>query len=564
VSEAPITTEPTPSPPPINTSNLQTVIEYATVDKTGCEIGGPSPTGSKIYQCTRSIDNVIFSNNTVWSSHTDTYKVCEGKTGRVFINDAVNISDVKSHAYEFVFASHVLEHIANPIKAMKEWIRITKPGGSIILILPEKSVTFDHKRNISSFDTLLTQYNKGVGEDDLSTLSEILELHDLSMDPPAGDIHSFKKRSLDNFNNRCLHHYVYSPELLKKLADHLGCEFLYTETDGMNIWFVMKTPYSNNFNSQINSYSTDCVAIKNKMKIVLMTKNERYLIKPWIQHHGKIFGFENLYIIDDNSDDEEVLSYYNDVRNTGIHIYSFADSNLDNLGTYMTSVMNSIKESCDLLIKLDTDEFIGHYNVATAELSIDKDTIINSINSIVLDGSRHRIIYEFRSCPMDDRLNPLEYTRFIQNWPNVGYKSFFCSNTFLAVDLGCHGGIIMEPYQSNPYTKSELAILHYHYRSFDQYIESAIKCVLSHKIVLNEDSLDERIRKTDNFLRDTPLGVSCHKVRSYNEYLKNPNMKLEYYNQFKSLDTDLSIENSPSNKSSLYHFDKLYESLYLC
>jgi len=224
---------------PDRTSVLRTVLENATSGKTGCEIGGPSTTGYEIYRGALSIDNVIFSNNTVWSSHTDTYQVCEGKTGRVIINDAVNISGVMSQTYDFIFASHVLEHIANPIKALKEWIRITKLGGTIILILPEKSVTFDHKRNISSFNTLLTQYNKGVGEDDISTLTEILELHDLSMDPLAGDIHSFKSRSLDNFKNRCLHHYVYSQELLKELCHYLGCKFVYTETDGNNIWFIM-------------------------------------------------------------------------------------------------------------------------------------------------------------------------------------------------------------------------------------------------------------------------------------------------------------------------------------
>ena len=133
-----------------------------------------------------------------------------------------------------------MEHIANPIKALNEWLRIIKDDGYIILILPEKSTCFDHRRSISSFSTLLSQFHKNVGEDDLSTLPEIIKNHDLSLDTAAGDIENFTRRSLDNYNNRCLHHYVYSPELLNEICDYLKCHFVYTFTDRADIWFIMK------------------------------------------------------------------------------------------------------------------------------------------------------------------------------------------------------------------------------------------------------------------------------------------------------------------------------------
>jgi hypothetical protein len=60
------------------------------------------------------------------------------------------------------------------------------------------------------------------------------------MDPPAGDLVSFTIRSLDNFNNRCLHHYVYSDELLIEICKYFNCEFIYNETQGLNRWFIMK------------------------------------------------------------------------------------------------------------------------------------------------------------------------------------------------------------------------------------------------------------------------------------------------------------------------------------
>jgi hypothetical protein len=220
---------------------LAQILENLAVNKTGVEIGGPSETGAIIYRSATQMDNVIFSRETVWSSHSSSvYNYYPGKTGNVIINDAVNITNVGDAAYDFIFSSHCLEHIANPIKALKEWLRIIKTGGHVILILPEKTRCFDHKREVSKFSTLLSQYEKNVGEDDLSTLPEILRNHDLAMDPPAGDLGSFTRRSLDNYNNRCLHHYVYSPELLVEICKYLGCEFIYTVTYGLDIWFIMK------------------------------------------------------------------------------------------------------------------------------------------------------------------------------------------------------------------------------------------------------------------------------------------------------------------------------------
>jgi hypothetical protein len=227
--------------PEINRSPiLDEYLAEITNNKVGVEIGGPSPTGKIIYHHCLNMDNIIFSKNTVWSSHTNEYNFYDGKSGKVIINDAVQISDVEDKTYDFVFSSHSLEHIANPLKAVKEWLRITKKDGYIILILPEKSVCFDHKRKYSKFSTLLSQYKKNVGEDDLSTLPEILLNHDLILDPPAGDLGQFTKRSLDNINNRCLHHYVYNPNLLLKICIFFKCEFSYTVTKGLDIWFIMK------------------------------------------------------------------------------------------------------------------------------------------------------------------------------------------------------------------------------------------------------------------------------------------------------------------------------------
>ena len=118
---------------------LADVLSNITYSKKGVEIGGPSYTGEILYQNATTIDNVIFSKNTIWSTHTDDYNYYPNKTGKVIVNDAVNITLVQNEYYDFCFSSHSLEHIANPLKAISEWLRITKNGGYVIIIVPEKS-----------------------------------------------------------------------------------------------------------------------------------------------------------------------------------------------------------------------------------------------------------------------------------------------------------------------------------------------------------------------------------------------------------------------------------------
>jgi len=219
---------------------LNSILTEITNNKYGVEIGGISTSGLIIYKNALSIDNVVFSKNTVWSNQTDLYNFYEGKSGKVIINDAVNITNVKNETYDFCFSSHSLEHIANPLKAINEWLRIIKKGGYIIIIVPEKSLCFDHRREYSSFSTLFSQYEKNVGEDDLSTLREILTFHDLNKDLPAGNFTEFTIRSLNNYNNRCLHHYVYNDELLINICKFFKCDFIYKELIGIDRYFIMK------------------------------------------------------------------------------------------------------------------------------------------------------------------------------------------------------------------------------------------------------------------------------------------------------------------------------------
>ncbi len=202
-------------------------------NKNGIEVGGPSSifsTEIPLYKVIKSLDGCNFSNNTVWEGVIKkglNYNYYQNKIGYQYINEASNLKETASNKYDFLLASHCLEHCANPLKTIKEWLRVIKPKAYLLLILPDKEYTFDHKRETTSFEHLIEDYKDDIDEEDLTHLEEILLLHDLSMDTPAGDLINFNQRSLNNYHNRCLHHHVFDFRLLKQIFKYFEIKIKY-------------------------------------------------------------------------------------------------------------------------------------------------------------------------------------------------------------------------------------------------------------------------------------------------------------------------------------------------
>jgi hypothetical protein len=118
----------------------------------------------------------------------------------------------------------MLEHTANPILALTEWLRILKVEGTLVMLLPHKDGTFDHRRPVTTLAHLIEDFERGMTEDDLTHMPEILELHDLARDPEAGGFAAFKERSFHNAENRCFHQHVFDTQLAICLIDYMGLQ----------------------------------------------------------------------------------------------------------------------------------------------------------------------------------------------------------------------------------------------------------------------------------------------------------------------------------------------------
>jgi SAM-dependent methyltransferase len=216
-------------------------------DKYGLEIGGPSHIFRHegilpIYPIVQGLDGVNFSENTLWEhdlKEGSNYVCCEGSSGVQFICEVTELSKrISQSTYDFVVSSNCFEHIANPLKAMKECLSAIKSQGILMLVLPRKEVNFDHNRSEVSFQHILSDWTKEIGEGDFTHLNEILEFHDLVLDPYAGTFEQFKTRSLQNHSNRALHHHVFDLEVLSAMYKFFGVEVLESINTGFEYIIV--------------------------------------------------------------------------------------------------------------------------------------------------------------------------------------------------------------------------------------------------------------------------------------------------------------------------------------
>ena len=54
--------------------------------------------------------------------------------------DAMLMEGVDDQSYDFVHSSHCLEHLADPGKALRNWVRICKPGGHLLIMVPDEDL----------------------------------------------------------------------------------------------------------------------------------------------------------------------------------------------------------------------------------------------------------------------------------------------------------------------------------------------------------------------------------------------------------------------------------------
>ncbi|MBM4162917.1 MAG: class I SAM-dependent methyltransferase [Lentisphaerae bacterium] len=206
--------------------------------KDGLEIGGPSGIFSgkgciPVYSLARNIDNCNFGPCTLWESGIrEGPFFCFNKRmapGQQYIAEACDLRFAPDNTYDFVISSHCIEHLANPLRSIREWIRVTKNGGILALVIPHKDKTCDHDRPVTSLDHLIHDFQDNVDETDMTHSAEILELHDRGGDSRDADKAALHQRVFSNHECRWMHHHVFDTQASIEMVNYMKLQILNVE-----------------------------------------------------------------------------------------------------------------------------------------------------------------------------------------------------------------------------------------------------------------------------------------------------------------------------------------------
>lgn len=136
-------------------------------DLWGVEIGGSAHNPFNLPHCM----NVDYSGSMDNVFKKEEIKLC-GTALKVDIIASGDNLPFKDNSIDYVISSHVLEHFVDPIKTLKEWYRIIKPGGYIFAIVPHVDRVPEERRSVTPVDVLINRHQTGhMTSEDAATMS---------------------------------------------------------------------------------------------------------------------------------------------------------------------------------------------------------------------------------------------------------------------------------------------------------------------------------------------------------------------------------------------------------
>lgn len=112
------------------------------------------------------------------------------------ITELETLTGIADESLDFIIASHVIEHTRDPIGAIITAHKKLRPGGKLLLVVPDKQRTFDRDRELTTLEHLIEDYRSPSHERDKAHHIEYFEV-EFSKPPPeakAGWRHTWETR----------------------------------------------------------------------------------------------------------------------------------------------------------------------------------------------------------------------------------------------------------------------------------------------------------------------------------------------------------------------------------
>lgn len=150
----------------------------------GIEIGGSSNNDFYLDRY-GAYCNVNFAVG-AWKDYNNSQKI---------VNIVANGDDLpfKDNTLDYVFTSHVMEHVFDPIATIEEHLRVIKTrGGVLLMIIPHKQRTYDNDREITPVQELLDRHDGKLKIDNYCYALDG-KGHRKNIPPMKGDTHILPK-----------------------------------------------------------------------------------------------------------------------------------------------------------------------------------------------------------------------------------------------------------------------------------------------------------------------------------------------------------------------------------
>jgi SAM-dependent methyltransferase len=77
------------------------------------------------------------------------------------VDDAATLATFDDGSVDFVIANHVLEHLEDPIAALRNFMRVIRPDGVLFITLPDPAHSFDAGRARTTVEHVLLDHEHG-------------------------------------------------------------------------------------------------------------------------------------------------------------------------------------------------------------------------------------------------------------------------------------------------------------------------------------------------------------------------------------------------------------------
>lgn len=200
-----------------------------------------------------------------------------------------------------------------------------------------------------------------------------------------------------------------------------------------------------------------------KTAVLMMQKDEATLLEPWIIHHAILFGFENLYIYDNGSKNQDCLKALSKYELLGVNVF-YDKNTFEDFNTRNNDFLDKFRElqlskGYDFYFPLDCDEFIG-VELLKGVASVDKDVVHATLEKLIDSKDALFIKHTYLN-------NPLDSSEF--KWSPKPDKVFFPNTKMVSLGNGFHRGST----ESGASTTTDIVYFHFHQKCYSEYMQSA-------------------------------------------------------------------------------------------